>query len=98
MPIPVKLAPIVLIFNLIFLYWFVKHILSYILFPFACDLVKTNFHRQMNERMALEVSGTLIQANEIIQDKMNKDTYEKYETFREYRQNVMSIKKMCDYV
>lgn len=87
-----------LIFNLIFLYWFVKHILSYILFPFASDLVKTNFHRQMNERMALEVSGTLIQANEIIQDKMNKDTYEKYETFREYRQNVMSIKKMCDYV
>lgn len=94
----VKILPLFLICNGLFLVWLTKHALSYILFPFASSLLKNNYHSQMNHRMVTEVSSTLLAANEIIQDRMNKTTYSKYETFREYRMHSTTIKKMCDYV
>jgi hypothetical protein len=56
----VKILPLVLILNGLFLIWLVKNLLSYILFPFASYLLKRNYHMQMNQRMVLEVSQALI--------------------------------------
>lgn len=66
-----RYLPLVLIVNGIIMAWVIKGILSYILFPFATNILKANYHMQMNNRMVVEISSTLTKANEIIQDRMN---------------------------
>jgi uncharacterized membrane protein len=51
-----------------------KIAIKHLLFPFGQNLVKHNYHRQMNEKMANELKSTLGKVKEII-DQMNINSH-----------------------
>ena len=91
------LFALLLILNMLLIRKYGKPTLSYVLFPFAAEWLKTDYRWRMNLKMVNDIKYNFKRAHEIIDNKMTAESHEVGWKLAVVSQ-MKDIKKVCEFV